>query len=220
MMQAIFKRLFHIQEMIFVLSLTALACLPFALSELMRDAGMSLLLPITVFGLILAWVLAGLGVRRSLSGFVLLFLGPLALYIRIGQMGGALFEFIRQWFLLIPSLFNALFYKTPLDLSFLLLATDELTQKIFGFSGRLSLWLTGIFQWNTDRRPCCTHLYLEYGSLADRGLGGLANLSQQKIYAGHASIHGFAGFRCRLHGQREDNPMGSSCLAFIPVWID
>jgi hypothetical protein len=77
-MQAIFKRLFHIQEMIFILSLTALICLPFALSEVIRDAGISLLLPITLFGMIFAWMLAGLGVRRSLSAFALLFLGPLA----------------------------------------------------------------------------------------------------------------------------------------------
>ena len=60
-MQAIFKRLFRIQEMILLLSLTALACLPIALSELVRDAGLSLLLPITLIGVILAWALAGLG---------------------------------------------------------------------------------------------------------------------------------------------------------------
>ena len=144
-MQAIFKRLFHIQEMIFVLSLMALLCLPFALSEVIRDAAVSLLLPITLFGMMFAWMLAGLGVRRSLSGFALLFLGPLALYIRIGQIWGALFGLIRQWFIFISHVFNSLVYKTPLDLSVLLLATDELTQKIFGFSARISLWLTSIF---------------------------------------------------------------------------
>jgi transglutaminase-like putative cysteine protease len=143
-MQAIFKRLFHIEQMIFVFSLTALLCLPFALSDVIRDAEVSLLLPITLFGLIFAWILAGLGVRRSLSAFALLFLAPLAIYIRIGQMGSALIELIRQWFIFIPSAFNTLVYKGPLDFSFVLLSTSELTQKIFGFNGRLWLWLTNI----------------------------------------------------------------------------
>ena len=144
MMQDIFKRLFHIQEIVFVLTLAALLCLPFALSEVIRDAGISLLLPITLFGLIFAWMLAGLGVRRSLSAFALLFFGPLALYIRIGQMGSAIFELLRQWFIFLPSAFNTLVYKVPLDFSFILLSTTELTRKIFGFNGRLWLWLTSI----------------------------------------------------------------------------
>ena len=41
--------------------------------------------------------------------------------------------------------------------------------------------------------------YLVPGSLAGCGLGGLADLSQQKIYAGHASNHTLAGIRHQLH---------------------
>ena len=134
--QVIFKRLFHIQEMTFVLTLTALACLPIALSEFIRDAGMSLLLPVTLFGVILAWAFAGLGARKLLSGLVLLTIGPLALYIRIGQMGGALFELIRQVYLLIPAFFYKLFYKIPIDASFLLSALNGLSQKTLALSGR------------------------------------------------------------------------------------
>ena len=58
---ALFIRYFHLQELIFVLSLMALACLPIALSELIRGAGTSLLLPLTLYGSILAWASA---VRR------------------------------------------------------------------------------------------------------------------------------------------------------------
>jgi transglutaminase-like putative cysteine protease len=144
--QAIFKRLFHIQEMTFVLTLTALACLPIALSELIRDAGMSLLLPVTLFGAMLAWAFAGWRARKLLSALVLLTIGPLALYIRIGQMGGALFELIRQVYLLIPAFFYKLFYKIPIDASFLFSALNGLSQKTLALSGRLSLWFTGIFQ--------------------------------------------------------------------------
>ena len=144
-LQAIFKRLFHIKEMILVLSLIALACLPIALSDLVRDAGVSLLLPLTLIGAILAWLLTVLGARKLLSGFVLLILGPLALYIRIGQVGDSLFEFIKQLFILIPAFFNQLFYETPLDTSVFLSSKDGLVQNILAFSGRISLWFTGIF---------------------------------------------------------------------------
>ena len=116
--QVIYKRLFHFQGMIFVLSLMALVCLPIALSELVRDAGLSLLLPITLIGTLLTWALSNWDVRKSSSSCILLFLGPLTLYLRIGRMGGALFELIRQLFLLIPALFNKLVYKAPFDISF------------------------------------------------------------------------------------------------------
>ena len=41
---------FRIQDLILGLSLMALACLPLALSEIVRDAGVSLLLPLTLIG--------------------------------------------------------------------------------------------------------------------------------------------------------------------------
>ena len=144
--QDIFKRLFHFQEMILVLSLVALACLPIALSELIRDAGLSLLLPITLFGVILVWALAGWGVRKLSSGIILLFLGPLALFVRIGQLGGALIELIKQLFIFIPAFFNRVVYKVPLDISFLLSSIDGLTQKTLGFGGRILIWFMGVFR--------------------------------------------------------------------------
>jgi transglutaminase-like putative cysteine protease len=142
--QALFKRLFHFQEMILMLSLIALACLPISLSELVRDAGLSLLLPVTLIGTLLTWALANWKVRKLSSEIILLFLGPLALYIRIGQMGGALFELVRQSLLFIPAVLNTLIYKVPLDFSFLLSSMDGLAQKIFGFGGRLLAWVAGI----------------------------------------------------------------------------
>ena len=144
--QAIFKRLFHFREMIFLLWLMALACLPIALSDLVRDAGLSLLLPLTLSGAILAWALAGLGVRKSLSGFALLLLGPLVLCVRIGQMGGSLFEFIKQSLNFIAALFNWLFNNPPSDLSIFLSSRDEFLQKASTLVGRISLWFTGFFR--------------------------------------------------------------------------
>jgi transglutaminase-like putative cysteine protease len=146
MIQVIFKRLFHFQEIIFLLTLMALVCLPIALSELVRDAVMSLLLPLTIFGAILAWALAIFGVRKSLSGFVLLILMPLALYVRISQMWDPLFELVRQFLFLIPAFINNLFYETQLDFSPFLSSKDELMQNILAFSGRLSLWIASILR--------------------------------------------------------------------------
>jgi hypothetical protein len=153
MIQTIFKRLFHFQEMILLLSLMTLGCLPIALGELVRDAGASLLLPFTLIGTLLTWALGALGVRKLSSRFILLFLGPLVLYIRIGQMIGALLELIRQYLLLGPAFFYRLVYKTPLDYSLLLSSINGLSQKMFGLNGRLLSWITGILRGITIEDP-------------------------------------------------------------------
>lgn len=144
--QNLIKRLLHIKEMIFLLSFMALACLPVALSEIVRDAGLSLLLPFTLAAALLAWFLTVWEVRKWLSGFILLILGPLALYIRIGQLGNSLVDFFKQSFVLVSAFFYKLFYETPLDLTLFLSAKDSLFQKVLAFSGRLSLWITGLLR--------------------------------------------------------------------------
>ena len=146
MIQAFFKRILQLRELILILSLVELACLPIALSELIRDAGMSLLLPITLCGAVLAWALTSRGVRESLSGFALLILGPLALYIRIGQAGNSLFEFIKQIFILIPAFFKWRFEKIPFDPSVFLASRIEFLQEFFTLGTRVLLWFEGFFK--------------------------------------------------------------------------
>ncbi len=141
-LRAIFKRLFQIHELILLLSLLALACLPIGLRGLVRDAGLSLLLPITLIGTLLTRQLTAWNVRKLFSGFALLILGPLVLYLRIGQMGNSLFEFIKQSLFFIFALLQRLLYKTPMDMFAFLSSRDEFLQKIFSLSGRFSLWLT------------------------------------------------------------------------------
>jgi transglutaminase-like putative cysteine protease len=143
--QVVFKRFLGFQEMILMLALTALVCLPIALTELVGDAGLSLLLlPITIIGTLLTWALTNWNARKLSSGLILLFVGPLAIYIRIGQLWGALFELLKQLFFLVPKLFDTMVYKAPFDLSFLLSSIAELTQRLLGFSGRLAVWLVSI----------------------------------------------------------------------------
>ena len=144
MTQAILKRLFHIPEMIVLLSLIALACLPLALSNLVRDAGVSLLLPLTLLGALLAWALAKWRIRRLSSGIILLIAGPLALCVRIGQLSGSLFEIVRQTLGLFVAVIRWFLSESVLDLSPYLAAREELVQRTLAFSGRLSLWFTGL----------------------------------------------------------------------------
>jgi transglutaminase-like putative cysteine protease len=143
MIQAILRRLFHFREMILLLSLAALACLPVALSKIVRDAGLSLLLPLTLIGVLLAWALAVQGVRNYSSACILLILGPLALYVRIGQIGSSLFEFIKQSVNLILALINWQVHKTPFDLADFFASRADLLQRTVAMGGRLSLWFAG-----------------------------------------------------------------------------
>jgi len=135
---AILKRLFHIPEMIILMSVTALACLPLALSNIVRDAGITLLLPVTVIGVLLAWALVMQKVRRLSSGIILLGIGPAALFIRIGHMSTSLFEILKQTIFFFIDLVR---YKTHVDFSPLLLARDDFIQRIFAFTQRLTLWV-------------------------------------------------------------------------------
>ena len=134
----------RMQDLTFGLSLLALICLPIALSEIVRDAGVSLLLPLTLIGAVLAWALAGWGVRKLFSGLILLLLGPLVLYVRIGQLWDSLFEWVRQFFALLPNFFDAAFNDTQLDSTLLAAAQDVFTQRALAFSGRITLWVTAM----------------------------------------------------------------------------
>lgn len=132
--------------MIFLLSLMALACLPIALSDIVRDAGISLLLPLTLSGMILAWALAGLGARKLSSAVILLFLGPLTLYLRISRLGNPLLASAGESLSLIPAFFNRLIYQIPFDNSFLIASKDEFIHKTLIFNGRVLFWIANLFR--------------------------------------------------------------------------
>jgi len=145
MKQTIFKRIFQFQEMILLLSLCVLACLPLALANLVRGASLSLLVPITLLGMLLAAALATAKTRKSSAGIILLFLGPLSLFIRIGQLGDSLFALLNQSLHLIPALYVWLRFKTPIEPAFFVAAIAELHLRLFILVERLSLWVVGVF---------------------------------------------------------------------------
>ena len=76
------KGLFRIQDVRFLLSSAALACLPIALINLLHGADLSLLLPITFLGIFIAQGLSRSSVKKISGAIILLGLGPLALIIR------------------------------------------------------------------------------------------------------------------------------------------
>lgn len=163
MMQAIFKRIFHFQEMLLLLSLSALACLPIALSNLVRDASLSLLLPITLIGAFLAWTLAKQEMRPSSWRVILFFFGPLILFMYIGQMGTSLMEWFKQIYQFFPAFYALKRFGVPLDISPLLTANNELAGQFIALANRLILWLIGLLNKTRVDDPVARTLAWSFG---------------------------------------------------------
>jgi transglutaminase-like putative cysteine protease len=140
------KRLFRIQDTKFLLSLIALACLPFALINLLRGADLGLLLPITLLGAIIALGLSTSNAKKISTGIILLGLGPLTLIVHIGGIWDSLVSVAKGSFVFIGSLFKLLYFHLPVNFSSLLLAREELIQKGLGLGSRFALWFSGFLQ--------------------------------------------------------------------------
>ncbi len=141
-----FIQLVRIRGVIFLLSLAALACLPLALTNLLRGVDFNLLLPITLLGVFIALALSVSNVKGISAGIILLGLGPLALIIRIGGIWNSVFEAIKSSFAFITALFKMVSSYQPLDISALLVAREELVQKSLGLGIRFVQWLTGFMR--------------------------------------------------------------------------
>jgi transglutaminase-like putative cysteine protease len=140
------KRLFRIQDVRFLLSSAALACLPIALINLLHGTDLSLLLPITLFGMFIAQGLSTSNVKKISVGIILLGLGPLALIIHIGGIWESLLGTIKGSFTFITSLFKLLHSQSPVNFLSLLMAREDLIQKCLGLGNRFVLWFLGF--WN------------------------------------------------------------------------
>ncbi|MBK8822851.1 MAG: transglutaminase domain-containing protein [Anaerolineales bacterium] len=130
----------------FFLSLAVLACLPFALTNLLRGVDFNLLLPITLLGVFIALVLSLSNVNVISACIILLGLGPAALIIGIGGIWSSLFEAVKNSFGFVAALFKMLFFHQPMDTSALLAARGELVERILGLGIRFGLWFSGFLQ--------------------------------------------------------------------------
>ncbi len=147
LMDTAISRLFRVPRMFLLFfSLVALVCLPIALSSLVHDASIGLLLPLTLLGALLAWGLAQWKVRGLSSGIILLFLGPLVLFIRMGQMGKAIVDLVRQAYHFMVALINLLFQQAAVDPSGFVSASHTLTEKFLALGSRIFAWTAGLWQ--------------------------------------------------------------------------
>ncbi len=138
-----FAQLFQIRGASFLLSLAVLACLPLALTNLLRGVDLKLLLPITLLGTFIALGLSIAKVKRISAGIIFLVFGPAALIVRIGGLWNSLFEAVKSTFIFTVSLFKMISSHQPVDSSALLLAREEFVQKSLGLGARLAQWFSG-----------------------------------------------------------------------------
>jgi transglutaminase-like putative cysteine protease len=140
-------------QSILLLSLTALACLPFVLRKPVPDAALSLLLPITLASAALAWGVAGLNFKSSWTRLLFLAAGPLFIYAWIAQIFPALADAIRETQRLVPQSILWVQNRTPIDTTACLLALQELGARMFTLGQRVFVWLAGALRGNAVQDP-------------------------------------------------------------------
>lgn len=138
-----FAQLFRIRSASLLLSLAALACLPFALTNLLRGVDLKLLLPITLFGTFIALGLSIARVKITSAGIILLGLGPVVLIVHIGGLWNSLLEAVKTAYTFTGALFKMISSHQPADPSALLAAREELVQKSLGLGIRFVQWVSG-----------------------------------------------------------------------------
>jgi transglutaminase-like putative cysteine protease len=146
MISSFWERLFRIRDLWFVLSLAAVICLPLTLVSLLNDTDLHLLLPITLFGMVAAWWMGQARQHKLSSGVILLGLSPLALTLYFGGTWKSLFRMVGEMVPLVEALLRMLRLHTPVDVSPLLLAREELLEKGLGFGTRLVVWVSGFMR--------------------------------------------------------------------------
>jgi hypothetical protein len=141
-------RLFTRENSIFLLTLTALVCLPVALLKVIRDAAATLLLPVTILSAVLAFGLASASIKKNWAAFILLACGPLLLFIRVAQMGAALLAALWESLRIASNivLCSQGCVTSSLDLSSFFSSANLLSGQASAFCHRLFVWIAGIAQ--------------------------------------------------------------------------
>ncbi len=151
---------------IWLLLITALVCLPWALRPEAPDAAFTLLLPAMFIGATAAFVLCRTGPRATRAAIMLATAGVLILYVRIGQLGPVLGSaLVRSWDLLIALLLpapntSALLTAVPAWLE----VHAEAGADIGGFAQRAVGWLAGILRGQVIDDPSSRALMLAIGA--------------------------------------------------------
>jgi hypothetical protein len=184
MIRSFFKRHFHMREVILLLSLPALACLPVSLGNLVRGAGLSVFLPVTLGGALLACALAASNARRLSIAVILGGLGPLALFIRIGRLEDELLKAVGQSLALLPAIFGRICFRAPFDISDFLHAREDLFDKALAVGERFWLWAVGMWYGVHIEDPMARTLVWGAGLWLAAAWGGWQVYRHRRILAG------------------------------------
>lgn len=139
-------RIFRLREVIFLLSFSAVMCLPLALQEILKGVDVNVFVPITLLTLICTTLIVFWNLNKLFTNFIFFILSPLALFIHLGGMWLSIFELLKQLFYLYLNVYSKILYKTALDFSFLLSAWENLTEKFIGLAQRITSWLIALLQ--------------------------------------------------------------------------
>ena len=147
-MITLLRRLSTRENTILLLTLTALVCLPFALQKVARDSALSLLLPVTILGVLLAFTLVSLNTKNNWAVFILVGGGPLLLFLRIGQLSDSLLATVRESILVASNVtLTALGFRySSLDFSTWFSVGNLFASQVSTFSHRLFVWMSGSIQ--------------------------------------------------------------------------
>ena len=136
------RSFFTQRSFIFYLVLIALTCVPLAARQIVRDAGISLLLPVTLFGLLAAWGLVSVKARGVWKGLDLVLGGMLFLFLYVGQIGGTLMAACRASLLMAPRLIQGYQSHVTVDITEWVVAQSQLGAQVNVLWGRTFLWVT------------------------------------------------------------------------------
>lgn len=127
-----------------LLVVLALIPLPLAIGHILPDARLSLLLPVTLLGVLFTWLLGGTSVRPGWAAVAFLVYGPLALLGWIAQAGSPLLKALRQAALLLSQLSLKLIEGGSVSIAPFVSAQNELSTRLLSLSQRILLWIASL----------------------------------------------------------------------------
>lgn len=183
-MRSLRRHLFDRRAIVLALTLSASACLPFALSPAVPDAALTLVLPTTLVGIASSFLIWKPGSRRAPVLAIWMLLGPAALFIRVGGLAAMLFDAMRG----------------TLALAAVLLQPDQ----ALGQLHQLSAWLIAQGQF-WDQASLFANRAVTWLAASFPGLPG-SDLAARALWLsiGMWLLAGWTGWRIRL----KDDPLG------------
>lgn len=179
-----YGRFFTQRSFIFYLVLIALLCVPLTARQIVRDAGITLLLPVTLFGMLAAWGLVSIKARGMWKGLILVFGGPLFLFLYVGQIGGTLMAAGQASLLMVPSLVQGTLDHVAVDATEWAAAQSQLGLQVSVLWGRIFLWVTQLWSGVPTEDPTARALVWSVGLWLIAAWAGWQVRGREQVLAG------------------------------------